>query len=266
MSAIPGASKPRKPRNRATKRNVAQPGYVSDIRELPDVVLTDLQATQLLASFLPLDKQLLKPTLGDDALISELKLLAGSYQSWKAEPNPSKSEASYQLQRLAVLAAKQEELTDREREERMALIHRPNDVAQVALLAGLQRHPRWPKDSPVPEWCWLRSPEIDWTIVSEAASDAASLFSSRGDSANAALHATVSELIRLYRANSGCRPVIQKKGQEPPAIYRLAYAFFEHADPNLAKHTISSAIERALRARNQRSRSAQSFQPTFREI
>lgn len=265
MSAISGTSKPRKPRNRAAKRNVAQPGYTSDIRQQPNITLTDLQATQLLASFLPLGKPEFEPNLGDDELIVELKLLAGSYQSWKAEPNPSRSEAYYQLRQLARLAAKQDELADAEREERRALIHRPNDMAQVALWAGLQRHPRWSKDSPVPVWRWLLSPEIDWTIVSEAASDAASLFSSRGDSANAALHATVSELIRLYKANSGCRPVIQKKGQEPPAIYRLGHAFFAHADPELPKSTIAGAVERALRAPNRRARSAQSFQPAFRE-
>lgn len=265
MSAISGISKPRKPRNRAVKRHVAPPGYTSDIRKQPDITLTDLQATQLLASFLPLDKQLLKPTLGDDELIFELKLLVGSYQSWKDEPNPSRSEAWYQLKRLAVLAAKLEELTDAEREERIALIHRPNDVAQITLWAGLQRHPRYPKESSGMEWRWLRSPEIDWTIVSEAALDAASLFSSRGDSANAALHATVSELIRLYKANSGCCPVMQKKGREPPAIYRLAYAFFAHTDPELRKSTIANAVESAIRSRNRRARSAQSFRPAFRK-
>ncbi len=263
MSAISGTSKPRKPRNRAAKRNVAQPGYTSDIRQQPNITLTDLQATQLLASFLPLRKPELEPNLGDDELIVELKQLVGSYQSWKAEPNPSRSEAYYQLRQLARLAAKQDELADTEREERMTLIYRPNDVAQVALWAGLLRHPRWPEDSNLPVWCWLWSPEIDWTIVAEAAFDVAIQFSSQGDSPNIALHATVSELIRLYEANSGCRAVFQKSREAPSAIYRLAYTFFTHADPDLPKSTIASAMESALRARNQRARSAQSFQPAF---
>lgn len=267
MGAISGVSKPRKPRNRALKRPVAPLGYIACPRGLYRFPLIERNRHRLITSLLP-DAPLrmagkgISPRNAEDLFIAALEDLAVSYRRWRRQQPGSKSEARYQLECLALLAAGFGGVDDAERQKLYAHIHPSNELARAALWAGLLRHPRWPSpdESPVD---WLQSERINRVLVAEAAGDAAGRLQTRGDYADRNLTLATQLLVDIFADFTGLTPTMNKSRASPSAMCRLARAFFAIVSPGLSETTIDTGLNRLRSARNRSARYAQSFRPAF---
>lgn len=245
MAAIP------KPRWRACKRPVAEPGSVSADGDWEPWECGFSTRRQILVSVgEPGGRQ------SEQLLTTRVFLLAlselGGFRRWRTQLQPSRSEARGQLRRLAELAGRADTLDDLEATERLRLATWPNSTAQMALVARLRTHPRWSMgDTDILNW--LMSSEVDWSIVGEAAK-AASDCLRRGDYADLDLSAAVSELVTLYELYTGRPPTMNKLGHRPTPVCRLCRTFFAAVDSSVPVRSIDNKLDRTIKARRRASR------------
>lgn len=184
-----------------------------------------------------------------------LQELATSYRRWRRQPPSNKSEARYQLQYLAQLAAGFDTASDADREKLLAHIHPSNETASTALWAALMRHARWPKEELYP-FAWLQSERVDWTLLSEAAADAASSLQTRGDYRDPNLALAIQLLVDMFTKYTRKKPILNRPQDYPTPVYELAKYFFSVVDPKLDWDRIYTSLYQLRRARNRRAQRA----------
>lgn len=252
----------RKPRVRASKRNVADAAWRQEVRALEEFrfgtrgkTRDEIKHELLVAILKPGESRRADlPEDADGQLLAGLEELATSYLGWKTVPHASRAAARSELDRIRELASRWQTLDAAGKRELKGLVANPNDVAQAALWRELLLiRPELAARKPIFEW--LRSDAVEWPLVAKAVDRAiAGAGIGGGDYGDNDLHFAVSALIDSYEWYVG-RPPVRYSGRGDPApMYQFAWSYFAEVDPGLSPVTIQNAIDGALKARSRKRR------------
>lgn len=259
-------SRPRRPRQRAAKRQVADPGDRSSPREVETFHL-DLEKLEKLEAI-----------LGERCVTSNMKFelreqlehIASQHLHWRGQPQPSKSEARFQIELLADLAGRilsQKGDIEKAQREFSATLSDLNDVARAALWQAIGEHPYWKTLSKragtgerfTPEE-YLRGDNVDVGLIGQCAAGLISRIRSRGDYADLDMALSVAELVTLFEDWTGERATfstvgIRRRSRDEPANHpaspcsRFVADFFAIVDPGTGPTKPVGALRKLLRSR-----------------
>ena len=205
-------SRPRKPRNRASYRNVTSPGSRSQPREIKPYKFPADEPDER--------KKLkeLKAILGSGQtstvdLWQRLEFVAGQNLHWHRQPQPSKSEARYQIKLLAFQAGRilsQKGNMDKARREFSETLDDLNDLARTALWCAISEHPDWKiisegagaDENFTPEE-YLQGNDVDVELIGQCVAAIYRRLETRGDYADFDLALSVAELVPLFEDWTG---------------------------------------------------------------
>ena len=259
-------SKPRKPRNRAVKRHIAEPGLRSAPR--------DVEAFKFPVKDAMDRKQLedLEAMLGECAspafnLRERLEIIARQHLHWRGQPPPSKSEARYQIEMLAWLAGQIQSKRSgdaKAHQKFLETLDDLNDRARAALWQEIGEHADWPQIEKQAEnpaqfspMEYLKSDALDVGFIGRSAASLASRLKTRGDYSDMDLALSVSELVKLYEDCTGDRAtwsVWRERGgiikrDEHSAVSqctRFVVQFFAIVEPGTGPSKPVNALKRFL--------------------
>ena len=242
------AKRPKRPRDRAYKTNVATEIDFSDLEHLAaadDVELVRLSGTALAQLSLIAGAPL---TYFKQQHLNEI---VTDYFHQKKQWTPSKSYSRWQLQSLAhvVCASDAGEIAP---DNTAVLVAQLNSLAFSRLAHALRAHPELPRGRAAGEYVFDRA--ANPVLLGEAAVVAAR-YKKRGDYSDATVHLTVQRLTYLYEQWSGRKAKYSHKARADYSTFarseaaRFVECFFEHAAPALPSQTALSSLSRLLTKR-----------------